>query len=303
MSANDRRIDRDCAGGNGPPAFFGRARPQPDSWEVADGRYGRGARALNIAKLAPVLSVLILAACQGAPGGYATHGSLGSFGAIEGIDMPTDSSDVLNEIKGSRIAFVARYYRDPASRWPRLSATEAQRLSSMGMKIVAVWEPYQPHPEYFSYSTGYNDAIAAYAQAQAVGQPSGSAIYFAVDFNAHEVESIEQYFQGIKAGLAAASRGRTEYRIGVYGSGDVCDTVKHAGLAQYSWLSNSISWTGSLDYDDWDIRQGDTSTDFSFSSDSDEAKNDYGGFRVANENIAAPAAGGTPPAVTQVSEP
>jgi Domain of unknown function (DUF1906) len=263
---------------------------------------------LKIAKLTPILPALILAACQGQPSpvqksGAVPTGDPPSIGSSEGIDLPTDASDVLDELKGSPVAFVARYYRDPASRWPPLSASEAQLLSSMGLKIVAVWEPLDPVPEYFSYYAGYNDAIAAYGQAQAVGQPPGSAIYFAVDFNAQEIEPVEQYFRGIAAAFAAASGGRVAYKIGVYGSGDVCDAIKQAGLAQYSWLSNSISWTGSLDYDDWNIRQGDAMTELSFNHDSDEAKDDYGGFRVANGNISAPYAGAGRPAITQVSVP
>ena len=42
------------------------------------------------------------------------------------------------------------------------------------------------------------DAISAYTQAKAVGQPAGSAIYFAVDYNAPSSDisgAIDQYFR------------------------------------------------------------------------------------------------------------
>src|SRR5579875_2949202 len=94
-------------------------------------------------------------------------------------------------------------------------------------------------------ASGYNDAITAYGEAKAVGQPAGSAIYFAVDFNAQRLAPIERYFRGVAAGLAAAGGGRAEYKIGVYGSGVVCAAIKQAGLAQYSWLSNATAWSGS----------------------------------------------------------
>jgi hypothetical protein len=280
---------------------------------------------LKLAKLIPVLPALILAACHGRPGPAPTIDpalaigpvptiapprSIGSaigstIGSTQGIDLPTDASDVLNELKDSPLAFVARYYRDPTSRWPALSAREAQLLSSLGLKIVAVWEPHFPDPAYFSYFSGYDDAITAYRQAKAVGQPAGSAIYFAVDFNAQALAPIEQYFRGIAAGLAVASSGRAEYEIGVYGSGAVCDAVKRAGLAQYSWLSNSIAWAGSLGYDDWNIRQGGPLAELSFNHDSDEARDDYGGFRIANYRIAAPYAGAGlgAAAITQAAVP
>lgn len=205
-----------------------------------------------------------------------------------GIDLATDTGDVLNELQGSGLEFVARYYRQPESRWPALSASEAQRLSAMGLKIVAVWEAHSRDPGHFSYFYGYGDAMMAYLQARAVGQPAGSAIYFAVDFNTprRTLAAIDDYFRGVGAGFSAASGGHPEYAIGVYGSGAVCDEVKRTGLARYSWLSNSIAWTDSIGYEDWDIRQGSRSPDLSFNHDSDEAKEEYGAFQLANDEVA-----------------
>jgi hypothetical protein len=196
-----------------------------------------------------------------------------------GIDLAMDTSNVVEELRSSRIDFVARYYRNPTSSLPALSPQEARKLASLGLKIVAVWEQNSPDPENLSHSSGYSDAFSAYKQAKAVGQPAGSAIYFAIDFNAHELEPAKEYFRGIAAGLTAASGGRAEYDVGVYGSGAVCDAIKRAGLARYSWLTKATSWDGSLDYNDWNIKQGEA-LPFSFDNDSDEARGDYGGFRL-----------------------
>jgi hypothetical protein len=253
---------------------------------------------LKLTELASIFSGLILTACYHPP-------SPPPFQAIElpsvvepgqGIDLPTDASDVLNELKESRVGFVARYYRAPESRWPTLSASEAQRLSSLGVKIVAVWESHSRDPAHFSYSIGYNDAMTAYLQARAVGQPAGSAIYFAVDFNppGWSLESINEYFRGIAAGFAAASGGGPNYTIGVYGSGAVCDALKRTGLARYSWLSNSIAWEDSIGYDDWNIRQGGQLPELSFNHDSDEARDEYGAFQLPDYGL-GPSHGGTGP--------
>lgn len=64
-----------------------------------------------------------------------------------GIDLAMDTSDVVEELRGSRIDFVARYYRDPTSSLPALSSQEARKLASLGLKIVAVWEQNSPDPE------------------------------------------------------------------------------------------------------------------------------------------------------------
>ena len=180
---------------------------------------------MKFAMPASLLAMLLLAACQSPPPPVVAFSP--SVGPARGVDLPTDASDVLGELQGSRLDFVARYYRDPASRWPTLSPSEAQRLSAAGLKIVPVWEWHSGDPTYFSYATGYNDALSVDRQAKSVGQPPGTAVYFAVDFNArgYELGRVDQYFRGIAAGLAVAGGGRPNYRVGVYGSGTVCAAV------------------------------------------------------------------------------
>lgn len=252
---------------------------------------------MTLARLARTFPALLLAACYSLPTAPTQpFGAAPAGGWGQGIDLPSDASDVLNEIAGSGVDFVARYYREPDSRWPALSASEAQRLSARGVKIVAVWESHSADPEHFSYDQGFSDAMTAYGEARAVGQPPGSAIYFAVDFNARswELATIGDYFRGVAAGLAAANNGVPYYAIGIYGSGAVCDAVKGTGLARYSWLSNSISWHGSGSYDNWDILQGENSPELSFDQDSDQAKGEYGAFRIAGSD-GAPVAPQAPP--------
>jgi len=222
-----------------------------------------------------------------------------------GIDLSIDASDVLNQIKASQLGFVARYYRNPASRLPTLSASEAERLSSLGLNIVAVWEWHSHDPAYFSHGSGYGDAVTAYSQAQKLGQPVGSAIYFGVDFDAQgqALESVIDYFRGVAAGLAAAGGGASPYKIGVYGSGAVCDAIRRAGLAEYSWLSNSTAWAGSS-YSGWNIRQqAGRIADLSFDHDADEARGEYGGFRLTSYQVASPYAIAPPPTAATAPVP
>jgi Domain of unknown function (DUF1906) len=278
-----------------------------------------GSRTLKLIRLAAIFPALVLAGCHDPPralpsqspayppGGERGPGidvqtgasyvlyhppsafpsqspaSLPSAGRGLGIDMATDASDVINELKDAQVEFVARYYRDPESRWPALSSSEAQRLSSMGLKIVAVYEYHLPQRAHFTYEGGYYDAFTAYGEARGVGQPVGSAIYFAADFHAqaYDLASVVDYFRGVNAGLTAAGDGTEYYTVGVYGSGPVCDAVREARLARYSWLSDSITWNDGTDYEDWDIMQGASLPALSFNNDSDQARTDYGAFEVA----------------------
>ena len=255
---------------------------------------------LNFVKSSAVLALLVVAACRGGPIPPPPPIAEAVPDRQQGIDLARDTSDLSNELKGGGIDFVARYYRDPDSHLPPLSPSEAQILSSQGLKIVAVWEWHTPDPSHFQYAGGYSDAQMAYAQARAVGQPPGSAIYFAVDYNVpgEALGPVADYFRGIAAGLTASGGGHSEYQIGVYGSGTVCDAIKSAGLARYAWLSSALNWAGA-EYDAWDIRQGQRMPDFSFDQDADEAKLDYGGFRVAELAVAADPPAAAPPIEAQ----
>src|SRR5204863_8681246 len=119
-------------------------------------------------KLAWLLAISTLAACSSEPPVVVTVPK--TPGVARGIDLPIDARDVSQELKGSRLDFVARYYRDPASRWPTLSAAEARMVSATGMRLVAVWESHSHRPDYFSYASGYADATAASGQAKGIGQ-------------------------------------------------------------------------------------------------------------------------------------
>jgi Domain of unknown function (DUF1906) len=241
-------------------------------------------------KLPAICLGLILAACSAPPPAPPPPQVINvPTGSGQGIDLASDVSEGLAELKLSPVDFVARYYRPPQSRWPALSPGEAQLLSAQGLKIVAVWEWHARDYSHFNYSTGYDDATMAHWQAKAIGQPAGSAIYFAVDFDARSLLPIDDYFRGVAAGLAAAGGGKADYAVGVYGSGAVCNAMKQAGLARYSWLSNSLAWADSVGYEDWDIRQGERTLPLSFNHDVDEAKNDYGGFLLAGYGDAPPA--------------
>jgi hypothetical protein len=261
---------------------------------------------LKLIKLAAVFPALLLAGCHEQPRALPSQALVLPPSAVRGlgIDMATDSSDVLNELEEARVEFVARYYRDPDSRWPALSPGEAQRLSSRGLKIVAVYEYHFPERAHFTYEGGYYDALTAYSEARGVGQPVGSAIYFAADFHARDddLASVVNYFRGVNAGLTTAGSGTKGYVVGVYGSGPVCGAVREAGLARYSWLADSITWDNGTDYEDWNIMQGASLPELSFNNDSDQTRSDYGAFQVVPSTPTVMSVSG-PTAVTSVSGP
>ncbi|HYC93651.1 MAG TPA: DUF1906 domain-containing protein [Thermoanaerobaculia bacterium] len=199
---------------------------------------------------------------------------------LSGCDASSACTEsMISCLKENNISFVGRYYSDTTHiAGKKLTASEAQLLSSNGIDLVAVFEDAPTEASYFSASRGTRDANAALAQAASVGQPAGSAIYFTVDYDASQSDIdgvITDYFQAIAATLG------TQYVTGVYGSGNTCTAILKSGHAKLAWLAQSTGWGGYQSFHDWVIKQGPEGSICGLSSDSDEAQGDFGAFRVA----------------------
>jgi hypothetical protein len=170
--------------------------------------------------------------------------------ASKGIDASVELTAHAVSLKSQGIDFVLRYYSNNARK--NLSLGEARALSEAGLQIGVVWESGGVKSEFFNHVQGVADGSAAYLMAcKSIGQPLGSAIYFAVDYDASAADiadCIGPYFAGVRAGFDAASKGAAGYQIGVYGSGLCCQTLLSSGLADMSWLSQSTGFSGSKDY-------------------------------------------------------
>jgi hypothetical protein len=169
--------------------------------------------------------------------------------AATGLDTEAVCAPFASQIAGDHYDFVVRHYRpDSVS---GLSKDEATALVKAGLSLAVVFESAaDAKPAHYVAGQGAKDAAAALRQAERIGQPAGSAIYFAVDTDMlldGVTNRAVPYFAAIKATLAAAP---VKYRIGVYGSGLVCETLKSRGLAELTWLSGSTGWIGHAGYVD-----------------------------------------------------
>lgn len=194
---------------------------------------------------------------------------------IAGFDCTFNVAPYANQIKAINGA-VGRYYS--FSSWKNLTRAEAATLSQAGIQVWAVWEAQGDDPSSFTGENGQAHAQEALKQAAAVGQPQGSGIYFAVDFDPspQHIPDLMPYFRAIGGTLGA------KYRAGVYGSGDVCSTMKTNGLVSLTWLAGAGGWSGSHAYADWNIRQYPPAMHPTIHQqiDPDICVGDFGGFLV-----------------------
>ena len=201
----------------------------------------------------------------------------------QGIDCALDCTKKVTWLKAAGTEFVGRYYRNSASHFAALTHGEGQALSSAGLAIVALWESKSDVLEHFSYAAGVDEGTSAYRQAMTAGQPAGTPIYFAVDFDCSIsgiAGSVNDYFRGVAHGFDAIGSGSPSYRIGVYGSGNTCGWLLSHQRVGYTWLAQSRGWGGFQTFGKWNIKQGPSKTK-PFDHDTDEANTDYGAFVVA----------------------
>jgi hypothetical protein len=169
---------------------------------------------------------------------------------MNGLDTTMELTRHAVALKAQGYDFALRYYSNNASK--NLSLGEARALSGAGLKIGVVWETSGTRASFFSRAQGLADGAQAYRMAkEVIGQPFGSAIYFAVDYDPTQADLdgvISNYFTGVHAALHVANEGEPSYLVGVYGSGLCCGTLVERGQASLSWLSQSSAFAGSRQY-------------------------------------------------------
>lgn len=177
---------------------------------------------------------------------------------MKGIDTPYSIVNHASQIKAAGYSFVVRYLSPNTANFPHKQITEAEvaELSDAGLWIGGVWEKMGSLAE-MNAATGQQHAEAAVAAAARVGQPAGSGIYFAVDFDAMpgQMDDVLAYFKTAHAVVTSH-----RFLTGCYGSGLVCESVLGAGFAHYAWLAGATGWQGSREFNRWSIEQGGTST-------------------------------------------
>jgi hypothetical protein len=150
------------------------------------------------------------------------------------------------QFKKKGYTFVGRYYTHAGS-VKLLTKQDAENISRAGLQIAAVFETDPTNAGYFSYDKGKNDLLEAAVRAVDVGQPNGTAIHFAVDYDAGTAEfpTIGNYFKGIcdeMKNFTLNDKNKRSWKIGVYGSFPVVYYVSHnVKGVEYIW--QTYAWS------------------------------------------------------------
>ncbi|MFC5699735.1 DUF1906 domain-containing protein [Cohnella faecalis] len=155
----------------------------------------------------------------------------------KGIDCANPlTAKTAKSLAKSGFEFAGRYLVPAAYKWKRLTDAEAKVITDAGMQIVSVFETTASRPS-GGASAGKLDGASAYKEAIGIGQTTGSAIYFAVDYDAQpgDYGHIEAYLKAAKAELPG-------YEVGVYGSYAVIEEMAKRKACGHFW--QTYAWSG-----------------------------------------------------------
>lgn len=172
---------------------------------------------------------------------------------IELIDTPYSIVGRVLALKRAGVVGAIRYISPDTANFPskRLKLAEVQAAAQNSFWLGTVWEVMGNAAEMTAATAKIHADLAIHA-AQAVRQPTGSAIAFAVDYDAPEsdFEKIEAYFTEVHQ--ACKNDG---YLTTGYGSEAVIKFLLGKGLIHFQWLAGAPGWSDSRFAKGEDINQ------------------------------------------------
>lgn len=176
------------------------------------------------------------------------------------------NNDNVVVLKENGYQYIGRYLVNATNgRDKKITKSEIQTLFSNGIRLLPIFQTVGTSVSYFSTVQGVADAITAAEAADDLQLQFGTTIYFAVDCDPTDVQitnNIIPYFKAVFESLLTA--GKLKYRVGVYGTRNVCTRVSESGYATTSFVSDmSTGFSGNLGFsipDNWALDQFVTTT-------------------------------------------
>ena len=157
--------------------------------------------------------------------------------------------------------YVGRYLSNvPGGLDKALTSNELQIIFNAGLRVFPIYQTTANQVSYFTQTQAIQDVESAYQCATNLGIPRNTVIYFAVDCDPQDTEitsNIIPYFEKINEEMNNTYN--CKYKIGVYGTRNVCNRVSKLGYAVRSFVADmSTGFSGNLGFskpDNWAFDQ------------------------------------------------
>jgi peptidoglycan hydrolase-like protein with peptidoglycan-binding domain len=131
----------------------------------------------------------------------------------------------------------------------KIKPGELATIFTAGLRVFPIYQTYGGSADYFTQGQGAKDAGLALGAATDYGFERGTTIYFAVDFDALDIDitsNVIPHFRGIQKAMDYYGN---PYKVGVYGARNVCSRLLVEGLTTSSFVSDlSTGFSGNLGF-------------------------------------------------------
>ncbi|MBQ3409594.1 MAG: DUF1906 domain-containing protein [Clostridia bacterium] len=169
--------------------------------------------------------------------------------------------DTIYEMTSSRLSLLAsngfsivgRYLTNTpnGSLDKKIKPGELSRIFNANFKFFPIFQESASYVSYFTAEKGTADLKKAFDAALIARLPQNTVIYFAVDFDATDANitnNILPYFQALHSAASTYCM-PNYYKIGIYGTRNVCQRVLTAGYAVTSFVSDmSSGYSGNMGF-------------------------------------------------------
>ncbi|MDO4504500.1 MAG: DUF1906 domain-containing protein, partial [Clostridia bacterium] len=174
---------------------------------------------------------------------------------VLGCDCATQlDSEKARELYKAGYRYVGRYLTGfAAKRAPKnLTLEEYKAICDAGLRLFPIYQDGGYTKDYFTAEQGKKDAELAFKSAQNLLIPNGAVIYFAVDFDFMDAQinsKVMPYFAALHVASLDPKLNVNGYKIGIYGSRNICSKVSEKGYACSSFVSDmSTRYSGNFGY-------------------------------------------------------
>ncbi len=163
-------------------------------------------------------------------------------------------NDRLNVLKEKSISVIGRYITGGDLK--EIDHEELSRIMNNGFKFFPIYQVNgTPGVGQFTTASAIENARIARIKAKIYNIPENAIIYFAVDFDALDTQIkdvIIPYFKTLKENIGC-------YKVGIYGTRNVCTQVMNKGYAETCFVSDmSTGYSGNMGFkmpNNWNFDQ------------------------------------------------
>ena len=167
---------------------------------------------------------------------------------VTGFDTSTQLAAA--QAQGAKAAGYTHIGRYTVGSGKFITASELSALKSAGLALFPIQQRYNNSDTVMTEAEGRTQGIEALERCRALGLPDDATIFFAVDYDPVGTSvngPVSDFFSGVNDVMNSQLYGK--YKVGVYGTRNVCQSMIDAGKATSAFVAGmSTGYSGNMGF-------------------------------------------------------